>query len=84
MSDETPPPSNIPAKKPFGPLRLFFAIVGGLTMLVSGGCSIGLLPDAMRSGGGELHIDQYAVMVFGGVPFLIGLVIFLLALKAGR
>jgi hypothetical protein len=85
VSDEAPQPVDTPARKPLGPLRLFFAIVGGLIMAVCGTCTLGVLPDALRStGGGELHIDGPTVLVLGGVPTLIGLGILLLALKAGR
>jgi hypothetical protein len=85
MSGQTPAPLASPPRKPLGPLRLFFTIAGSLIMLVSGSCSIAIMPDALKSnGGGELHIDEYVVMVFGGVPFLVGLIIVLLAVKAGR
>ena len=85
MSTQAPVPPPPAARTRLGPLRLVFAIIGGLIMLVSGGCSLALLPAALRaSGGGELYIDQYTVVVFGGLPFLVGLSILLLALKAGR
>ena len=52
-------------------------------MLFTGGCSLLFLSDfAMRGGDGYVNVPM--ILVIGGVPFLIGLVVWWLAAKVGR
>jgi hypothetical protein len=62
---------------PLSGLRLFFAIVGILIMVLSGGCSLAFL-----LGGGIAMLMP--ALVVGGVPFLLGYVIWRLAARSGR
>lgn len=46
-------------------------VVGALTMLFSGGCSLFLLASTFNQGGGSSIIPL--VLIIGGIPFLVGL-----------
>jgi len=61
--------------------RLVIAAIAGLVMLFSGGCSLMLVPDAMR---GNQYVDPIAILVVGGVPFAVGLFIWWLSLRRGN
>lgn len=55
--------------------RLVIASVFGLVMLFAGGCSLLFLPDALS---GNQYIDPVAVLIIGGIPFLVaGLIVWL-------
>ena len=72
-------------RAPLSGIRIFFVIVGTLIMLFSGGCSLLLLGSYfLEPGGPENFVTPEAVLIVGGPPFAIGLVILLLALRAGR
>ena len=58
------------------------AIVGGLLMALCGGCVIlWIVPDA---GSSDFTNSAISVLVFGGFPFTIGLVIWLLAMASRK
>lgn len=59
--------------------RLVFAAAALLTMLFSGGCSLlfGLNADG-------LYVTWVSVLLFGGPPFLIGLLVWWLAMRRTR
>lgn len=74
-------------KPPLTPLRWFFAIVGGLLALYAGGCGL------FYTGIGALlsfQGDRYGMIfmiigpLMGGVPALIGWLIWWAAVKRGR
>ena len=60
-------------------LRLAFAAAALLTMLFAGGCSLlfGINADGQ-------YVTPETVLIFGGPPFLIGLLIWWLAMRKGR
>ncbi|MBE9555778.1 MAG: hypothetical protein IMF08_02885 [Proteobacteria bacterium] len=67
---------NQPA--PLTPLRIFFAILGGLILTVAGGCTIILgLP-------GLAYGEWQAVLLYGGVPIASGASVLWLALRWRR
>lgn len=59
-----------------GALRIFLAIVGIAAALFSGVCSIYVLSDGFS-------VWPFT-LAFGGAPFVLGLLIFWMALKLGR
>ncbi len=66
-------------------VRWIFAIIGSLIMLFCGGCSLLLLGDLLSRGKWQAgYVDGTMVLVIGGVPFLLGLLIWWLAVKVGR
>lgn len=62
-------------RPPLTPLRIFFAIVGGLIITVAGGCTllIGLPAQAF--------VGLPIVLLLGGVPIAVGAMILWLALS---
>ena len=74
-----------PEKPKLTVVRWIFAVVGGLIMLFCGGCSLLLLGDlAMRGKWQANYVSVDAVLAIGGIPFLLGLLIWWLAVKVGR
>ncbi|MBE9555779.1 MAG: hypothetical protein IMF08_02890 [Proteobacteria bacterium] len=75
-------------KPPLTPLRWFFAIVGGMVVLFTGGC--GLFYTGIGVYIGLVEGDDYAGMfilmglAFGGVPASIGWLVWWAAVKRGR
>ena len=76
-----------PGKPPLTPLRWFFAIIGGLVALFAGGCGL------FNIGFGIIDIldnDPYAEvfvvigLLYGGVPALIGALVWWAAVKWRR
>ena len=66
-------------------VRWIFAVVGALIMVFCGGCSLLLLGDlAMRGRWSYNYVSVDAVLAIGGIPFLLGLLIWWLAVKVGR
>ena len=66
-------------------IRWIFAIIGGLIMLFCGGCSLVFLGDlALKGRWADNYVSVDAVLSIGGLPFLLGLLIWWLAVKAGR
>jgi hypothetical protein len=53
--------------------RLIFAAVFALVALFSGGCSLLLLGDLTR--GSQQYIDVPTVLIIGGIPFAVSLLI---------
>jgi hypothetical protein len=81
---ETPGPDKIP---PLTPLRLFFAIAGGLVVLFAGGCGllyagIGVYSAVNGDPYGQVFITMG--LMLGGGPALIGGLIWWAALKWRR
>ena len=71
MSEIPPSP-----RRPLGVLRGIFAAIGIIVMLLSGGCVVAFV---------AVHNSLIGeVVAIALVPFLVGLVIFLLATRAGR
>ena len=64
-------------------IRWIFAIFGILVMVFSGGCSALVFSEYLRGNGGG-YFDPFAIMVFGGPPFVVGLLLWFLAAKVGR
>ena len=58
--------------------RLVFATLFALVALFSGGCSLLFVPDALR---GTQYIDPAAVLIIGGVPFAISVLLLWFSLK---
>ena len=66
-------------------VRWIFAVIGGLIMVFSGGCSLFVLGDlAMRGRWAYNYVSVDAVLGIGGIPFVLGLLIWWLAVKVGR
>lgn len=86
MSEAPQDPTHAPSDKPkLTIVRWIFAVVGGLIMLFSGGCSLLLLGDlAMRGKWQANYVSVDAVLGIGGIPFVIGLLLWWLAVKVGR
>jgi uncharacterized membrane-anchored protein len=59
-------------------IRLFFATLAILLTIFAGGCSLLFLPDALS---GNQYIDPIAVLVIGGIPFALGVLIWWLSLR---
>jgi hypothetical protein len=81
---ETPGPD---IKPPLTPLRRFFAVVGGLITLFAGGCGLFFAGAGIVSG---FQGDEYSSMLvilgllYGGVPALIGGLVWWAAVKWRR
>jgi len=65
-------------KPPLTPLRIFFAILGGLVMVAAGGCTVALAPAGLAYGAWQLFL------LIGGLPFAVGGLILWAALKWRR
>ncbi|NNF80919.1 MAG: hypothetical protein HKN05_23095 [Rhizobiales bacterium] len=66
-------------------IRWIFAVVGALIMVFCGGCSLLILGDlASRGRWSDNYVSVEIVLLIGGVPFLVGLLIWWLAVKVGR
>ena len=66
-------------------VRWIFAIIGSLIMLFCGGCSLLFLGDlALKGKWADNYVSVDTVLFLGGLPFLAGLLIWWLAVKAGR
>ena len=81
--------SASPPKPKLTAIRWIFAIIGALVMVFAGGCSIlysgFLLFVAAGADGGKHALGALTfVVLIGGIPFLAGLGIWWLAVKAGR
>ena len=64
-------------------IRWIFAIFGILIMVFSGGCSFLIV--AENPGGFSVSFQDLIIIgMFGGIPFLVGLLIWWLAAKVGR
>ncbi len=59
-------------------MRTFLIVVSVLIMVLSGGCSLIFMSDGGMRNWGE------AILVLGGIPFAVGLVIFVLALRMNK
>ena len=82
MTDDNPESGRKPK---LTVIRWIFAIIGSLIMLFSGGCSLVFLGDLISRGRwADNYISVDMVLVIGGLPFLLGLLIWWLAVKAGR
>lgn len=66
------------SRPPLTPLRIFFAIIGGLIMAVAGGCSLIFAMPALAYG------VWLAVLLYGGVPIVAGASILWLAVRWRR
>jgi hypothetical protein len=76
MSEPLSPP---PGKKPLGVLRGLAAALGVIIMVLTGGCAL------LITAGSRLESDALGILlVYAGPPFLIGLLIFLAAIRLGR
>ena len=73
MTGQLPDPTP-----PITPLRIFFAILGGLVMVAAGGCMIVMGPAGLLYGAWQL------VLLFGGLPFALGGLILWAAVKWRR
>jgi hypothetical protein len=60
--------------------RLVIASFMLLVLIFSGGCSLMFMPDAIS---GNQYVDPVAILVIGGIPFAIALLIFWLSLRRG-
>ena len=72
------------AKPRLGTGGLIFAIIGGLIMLFSGGCTLIFAASELQSSGGDFHFGVDGILIFGGVPFVVGLFIWLLAMASRK
>jgi hypothetical protein len=82
-----PPSASTPAGQlePLSGVRIFFVVIAALIMLFSGGCTLLFLGSMLfESSGQGNYVTWPVVLIFGGPPFVVGLAILLLALKAGR
>lgn len=61
--------------------RLVIAAVFGLVALFSGGCSLLFVPAAIK---GDQYVDPAAILVIGGVPFVVAALILWLSLRRGN
>ena len=70
---------------PLSGVRIFFVVVAALIMLFSGGCTLLFLGSMLfASSGPDNYVTAPVVLIFGGPPFIAGLIALLIALKAGR
>src|SRR5437764_14546289 len=70
---------------PLSGVSIFFAVVCVLIMLFSGSCTLLFLGSfLLETQGGENYVTAPVILILGGPPFLVGLAIWLLALRAGR
>lgn len=60
--------------------RLVIASFALLVLLFSGGCSLAFLPDAIK---GNQYVDPAVILIIGGIPFAIALLVFWLSLRRG-
>ncbi len=67
-----------------GGIRLIFAAAAAILMLFSGGCSLLIMADLMQGRGGQQYVDVPTVLIIGGLPFVIGLVIWWLSMRRKR
>lgn len=74
---QTPPPPAGP-RPPLGVIRGIFAAIGVVVMVLTGGCALAFLLTGASLG------DLSIILGVAGIPFLVGLGIFLLATRAGR
>ncbi|NJM29663.1 MAG: hypothetical protein HC855_05795 [Rhizobiales bacterium] len=58
--------------------RLALASFAALVLLFSGGCSLVFLPEAVT---GNPYIDPMAILMIGGVPFAVALLIWWLSMR---
>ncbi|MCP5084329.1 MAG: hypothetical protein GY948_21785 [Alphaproteobacteria bacterium] len=85
--DEVPENKSSPGqdKPKLTVVRWIFAVVGALIMVFCGGCSLLILGDlASRGRWSDNYVSVEIVLLIGGVPFLVGLLIWWLAVKVGR
>ena len=83
--DPVNPSGPAPDKPKLTVVRWIFAVIGALIMLFSGGCSLLILGDlASRGRWSDNYVSVEIVLLIGGVPFLLGLLIWWLAVKVGR
>jgi multisubunit Na+/H+ antiporter MnhB subunit len=61
--------------------RLLLATLFGLVALFAGGCSLLLVPSALR---GDQYVDAGAILVLGGIPFAVSAFIWWLSLRRGK
>ena len=61
--------------------RLVIASVFGLVALFAGGCSLLFVPDALK---GNQYVDPVAILILGGIPFVIAALIVWLSLRRGN
>lgn len=61
-------------------VRLILAAAALLTMLFSGGCSLLILASLIGQTSGEQYVNLPLVLMFGGPPFLVGLLVWWLAM----
>ncbi len=71
-------------KPRLGPVALVFAIVGGLIMLFSGGCTLIFAVSELQSSGGDFHFGVDGILLFGAIPFVFGLVMWILAMASRK
>ena len=78
-------PEHAPEKPKLTVIRWIFAIMGSLIMLFCGGCTLLFLGDLLSRGVWRYqYVDGTTVLLIGGFPFLLGLLIWWLAVKVGR
>lgn len=66
-------------------VRWIFAIFGILIMLFTGGCSLMVFADFLQRGTDTYGFNSPLVtLTVGGIPFVVGLLVWWLAAKAGR
>jgi len=70
------------AKPALGVIRRIFAVIGILIMVFAGGCT--LIVGFPMIGGPDFSGMGAMLLLFGGLPFLFGLLLWWLAVKAGR
>ena len=76
MTDQ-PPSTELPEpRERLGALRIILVLIGVIAVLFSGGCSLMSLSD----GTGYWEF----VLMFGGPPFALGLLVIWMALRLGR
>ncbi len=71
-----------PVKLRLGTGGLVSAIIGGLLMAFTGGCT--LLSIGTGSSGSDFRINAIGALVFGGFPFTIGLIMWMLAMASRK
>ena len=79
MSEPTPA-----ARPPLGIIRLIVAAIGVLIMVFAGGCTLLIGVPMIGGSGSDLAGMVPMLLLFGGVPFLVGLGLWFLAVKVGR
>jgi uncharacterized membrane-anchored protein len=60
--------------------RLAIASLAALVTIFSGGCSLVFLPEAVT---GNPYIDPVAILIIGGIPFAIAVLIWWLSMRRG-